>query len=105
MSSALGAAFLSHSGLPTHWLDARDCLAAVALPNQNERTRLLSAMVEAKPNPALNARLAVLSEVFLTQGFIAREAKGRTAQLGRGGSDTPAAYFGPLVQADRKRLG
>ena len=39
MSCALGAAFLSHSGLPTQWLDARDCLAAVALPNQNERTR------------------------------------------------------------------
>src|SRR6185312_12390700 len=53
MSSALGAAFLSHSGLPTQWLDARECLAAVALPNQNERTRLLSAMVEAKPDPAL----------------------------------------------------
>ncbi|WP_447738105.1 bifunctional aspartate kinase/diaminopimelate decarboxylase [Rhodanobacter soli] len=104
MSSALGAAFLSHSGLPTQWLDARDCLAAVALPNQNERTRLLSAMVEAKPDPALNARLAALGDVFITQGFIARETHGRTVLLGRGGSDTSAAYFGALLKAQRVEI-
>src|SRR6185312_15173597 len=104
MSSALGAAFLCHSGLPTQWLDARECLSAVALPNQNERTRLLSAMVEAKPDPALNARLAALGEVFITQGFIARESKGRTVLLGRGGSDTSAAYFGALLKAQRVEI-
>ncbi|WP_108472815.1 bifunctional aspartate kinase/diaminopimelate decarboxylase [Rhodanobacter thiooxydans] len=104
MSSALGAAFLSHSGLPTQWLDARECLAAVALPSQNERTRLLSAMVEAKPDPALNARLAALGEVFITQGFIAREQHGRTVLLGRGGSDTSAAYFGALLKAQRVEI-
>jgi bifunctional diaminopimelate decarboxylase / aspartate kinase len=104
MSSALGAAFLSHSGLPTQWLDARDCLMAVALPNQNERTRLLSAMVEAKPDPALNARLAALGDVFITQGFIAREQHGRTVLLGRGGSDTSAAYFGALLKAARVEI-
>ncbi|MHB1059525.1 MAG: bifunctional aspartate kinase/diaminopimelate decarboxylase [Rhodanobacter sp.] len=104
MSSALGAAFLSHSGLPTQWLDARECLSAVALPNQNERTRLLSAMVEAKPDPALNARLAALGDVFITQGFIAREGRGRTVLLGRGGSDTSAAYFGALLKAARVEI-
>lgn len=104
MSSALGAAFLSHSGLSTQWLDARDCLAAVALPNQNERTRLLSSMVEAKPDPALNARLAAFGDVFITQGFIARESKGRTVLLGRGGSDTSAAYFGALLKAQRVEI-
>ena len=41
MSSALGSAFLTHGGLTTEWVDARECLAAVALPNQNERTKLL----------------------------------------------------------------
>lgn len=104
MSSALGAAFLSHSGLPTQWLDARDCLAAIALPNQNERTRLLSAMVECKADPALNARLAALGDVFITQGFIARESRGRTVLLGRGGSDTSAAYFGALLKAQRVEI-
>ncbi|MFC5526720.1 bifunctional aspartate kinase/diaminopimelate decarboxylase [Rhodanobacter ginsengisoli] len=109
MSSALGAAFLSHSGLPTEWLDARDCLTAVALPNQNERTRLLSSMVDSRPDPQLAARLAGQGEVFITQGFIAREAgsdarAGRTVLLGRGGSDTSAAYFGALLKAQRVEI-
>ena len=104
MSSALGASFLSHAGLPTQWVDARECLAAVALPNQNERTKLLSAMVEARPDPALNARLAQRGEVFITQGFIARESQGRTVLLGRGGSDTSASYFGALLKAQRVEI-
>ncbi len=104
MSSALGAAFLSHSGLSTRWVDARDCLSAIALPNQNERTKLLSAMVEAKPDPALNTRLAALGDVFITQGFIARESQGRTVLLGRGGSDTSASYFGALLKAQRVEI-
>ncbi|WP_343214298.1 bifunctional aspartate kinase/diaminopimelate decarboxylase [Dyella sp. ASV21] len=104
MSSALGAAFLSHSGLPTQWVDARDCLKAIALPNQNERTKLLSAMVETKPDPALNARLAAQGNVFITQGFIAREELGRTVLLGRGGSDTSASYFGALLKAQRVEI-
>jgi diaminopimelate decarboxylase/aspartate kinase len=104
MSSALGAAFLSHSGLPTQWLDARDCLAAIALPNQNERTRLLSSMVDSRPDPLLAARLATQGEVFITQGFIARESQGRTVLLGRGGSDTSASYFGALLKAQRVEI-
>ena len=109
MSSALGAAFLSHSGVPTQWVDARECLSAIALPNQNERTRLLSAMVDAKPDPTLNARLAAQGEVFISQGFIAREADGegsrrRTVLLGRGGSDTSASYFGSLLKAQRVEI-
>jgi diaminopimelate decarboxylase/aspartate kinase len=106
LSSTLGAAFLSATGVTTQWLDARECLTAIALPNQNERTRLLSAMVEAKPDPVLTARLAGLGDVFITQGFIAREGRddgiaGRTVLLGRGGSDTSAAYLGALLKAQR----
>jgi len=105
MSSALGAAFLTHSGLPTQWLDARECLTAVALPNQNERTRLLSSMVDSRHDPVLTARLAEQGEVFITQGFIAREPdNGRTVLLGRGGSDTSAAYFGALLKAQRVEI-
>ncbi|HEX7815316.1 bifunctional aspartate kinase/diaminopimelate decarboxylase [Dyella sp.] len=104
MSSALGSAFLTHGGLTTEWVDARECLAAVALPNQNERTKLLSAMVEARPDAAIAARLAMRGEVFITQGFIAREAQGRTVLLGRGGSDTSASYFGALLRAQRVEI-
>ncbi|HET8898653.1 MAG TPA: bifunctional aspartate kinase/diaminopimelate decarboxylase [Rhodanobacteraceae bacterium] len=101
LSSALGAAFLSANGLPTAWVDSRECLAAIALPNQNLRTRLLSAMVGAQPDAALAARLAGQGEVLIAQGFIARDAEGRTVLLGRGGSDTSAAYFGALLRAQR----
>ena len=104
LSSALGAAFLARCGVPTQWLDARECLGAVALPNQNERTRLLSAMVRATPDAALASRLAALGEVFITQGFIARDGEGRTVLLGRGGSDTSAACFGALLQARRVEI-
>jgi bifunctional diaminopimelate decarboxylase / aspartate kinase len=104
MSSALGAAYLSASGLPTRWLDARECLAAMALPNQNERMRMLSATVAARPDPSLAQRLAAQGEVFITQGFIARDGHGQTVLLGRGGSDTSAAYFGALLQAARVEI-
>ncbi|MEO5812506.1 MAG: bifunctional aspartate kinase/diaminopimelate decarboxylase [Rhodanobacter sp.] len=104
LSSALGAAFLCHAGVPTQWLDAREYLDAIAPPNQNERTRMLSATVEAKPNPVLAARLAAQGEVFITQGFIARNASGQTVLLGRGGSDTSAACFGALLKAQRVEI-
>src|SRR6185312_1938021 len=43
-------------------------------------------------------------EVFITQGFIARNASGGTVLLGRGGSDTSAAYFGALLRASRVEI-
>ena len=47
----------------------------------------------------MRADLEELGGVVLTQGFIARNAWGETVLLGRGGSDTSAAYF-----ADTERL-
>ncbi|MGH8163955.1 MAG: aspartate kinase, partial [Rhodanobacteraceae bacterium] len=41
---------------------------------------------------------------FITQGFIARDANGNTVLLGRGGSDTSAAYFGALLRAQRVEI-
>ncbi len=104
MSSALGAAFLTHSGLPTQWLDARECLTSLVLPNQNARTRYLSATVHARHDPALAHRLASQGDVFITQGFIARDEAGASVLLGRGGSDTSAAYFGALLKALRVEI-
>jgi diaminopimelate decarboxylase/aspartate kinase len=103
MSSTLGAAFLSEVGagaLATRWLDAREHLCAEALPNQNLWGRYLSASVAAAPDPALARALAARGDVFLTQGFIARNAAGETVVLGRGGSDTSAGCFGALLKAE-----
>jgi len=104
LSSTLGAAFLNRRGLRTRWLDAREYLGATVLPNQNARTRMLSATVAVKPDPALAARVAALGEAFITQGFIARDPQGRTVLLGRGGSDTSAACFGALLGAQRVEI-
>jgi diaminopimelate decarboxylase/aspartate kinase len=66
-------------------------------------------MVDAQPDAALSARLAANGDVFITQGFIAREpvlegGGGRTVLLGRGGSDTSASYFGALLKALRVEI-
>ena len=102
MSSALGAQFLASGldGLAAAWLDARDFLRAEALPNQTAWGRYLSATVPVAPDAGVATALAGQGEVFITQGFIARNADGETVLLGRGGSDTSAGYFGALLKAE-----
>jgi diaminopimelate decarboxylase/aspartate kinase len=104
LSSSLGAAFMSAHGLPTVWMDSREALLARDLPFLNERARALSAQVQADPDPGFAASLAARGEVFITQGFIARNAGGQTVLLGRGGSDTSAAYLGALLRAARVEI-
>ena len=99
MSSTLGAAFLTAQGLPARWLDAREHLLAQPLPNQGAWARHLSATVPAAPDAAFAEALAMRGDVFITQGFIARDADGGTVLLGRGGSDTSAGYFGAMLKA------
>jgi diaminopimelate decarboxylase/aspartate kinase len=104
LSSSIGAAFMTANGLPTEWLDARDVLLARELPFLNERARVLSAQVQAEPDVAFAAQMAARGEVFISQGFIARNAEGETVLLGRGGSDTSAAYMGALLRAARVEI-
>ena len=104
LSSAMGAAFLTSAGLLTAWVDSRDYLHSIRLPNQNERTRVLSAPVDPRPDCELSARLAAQGDVLIAQGFIARDENGRCVLLGRGGSDTSATCFGAIVQAERVEI-
>ena len=100
MSSTLGVAFLGARGLDARWLDAREHLLAQPLANQGAWARTLSATVPAAPDPAFAASLAERGGAFITQGFIARDADGRSVLLGRGGSDTSAGYFGAMLRAE-----
>ena len=100
LSSTLGALYLNAGGLTTRWIDSRDHFRCSALPNQSEWGRWLSASVDVEPDPAAAAALAARGDVFIAQGFIARQADGATAILGRGGSDTSASYFGALLRAE-----
>lgn len=105
LSSTLGAAYLHAQGLDFGWCDARDWLDAVALPNQNAWSTRLSVSCRRAPGDGFHERFgAQPARMLLTQGFIARHADGGTAILGRGGSDTSAAYFGALLGAQRVEI-
>jgi bifunctional diaminopimelate decarboxylase / aspartate kinase len=104
MSSSLGAHYLAAQGLEAEWLDAREWLVAEDLPHQSDWARWLSVNCQTPANATMQAALARRSPVLITQGFIAKNREGRTAILGRGGSDTSAAYFGALLAADRVEI-
>ena len=99
MSTTLGAAYLQSQGLPVAWQDARELLDSRTLPGALERRLYLAAECADAPSPALQENLSRLEPVVLTQGFIARNARGDTVLLGRGGSDTSAAYFAARLEA------
>jgi len=100
MSTRLGAAFLKAEGLECAWIDARACLAT--LPGKDAHRAFLSATCDSTPDMGLQERLGALEAVvLLTQGFIASTSEGETALLGRGGSDTSAAYLAAKLEAVR----
>ncbi|HVT58749.1 MAG TPA: bifunctional aspartate kinase/diaminopimelate decarboxylase [Thermoanaerobaculia bacterium] len=102
MSTRLGAAYLNARGIPTAWLDARTALAARAEPQAHLARAYLAASCADDRDEPLRARLAAEpAAAVLTQGFIARNGAGETVLLGRGGSDTSAAYFAARLGAVR----
>ena len=96
MASRLGLACLQAEGLEPQALDARAALTA--LHDGHEPRDYLSNACGDDPDPALAAQLDGAA-LAVTQGFIARNARGETVLLGRGGSDTSAAYFAAKLQA------
>ena len=105
LSSTLGVAYLRTQGLDVGWTDSRDWLSARALPHQNGWSRWLSASCDYAGDAALRARFTAAGPALrIAQGFIARAPEGGTAILGRGGSDTSAAYFGALLGARRVEI-
>lgn len=105
LSSTIGVAYLRTQGRDIGWCDARDWLDAVSLPNASAWAQRLSVNCRCTPDAALQERFAQQpTELLVTQGFIARHADGGTAILGRGGSDTSAAYFGALLGAKRTEI-
>lgn len=105
LSSTLGAAYLRASGLDFGWMDARQWLQANALPNQSEWSQRLSVTCSTSPSEDWSRAFREQpARMLLTQGFIARHADGGTTVLGRGGSDTSAAYFGALLNAQRVEI-
>jgi diaminopimelate decarboxylase/aspartate kinase len=104
MATHLGAEYLRTEELPVELLDARDILTSVSGGGGQRPLDYLSARCEATADPKLQARLDGLGKVIVTQGFIARNEWGETVLLGRGGSDTSAAYFAARLQARRLEI-
>ena len=105
LSSTLGAAYLRASGLDFGWMDARQWLQAALLPNQSPWAQRLSVSCATAASDGWSAGFRQQpTRMLLTQGFIARHEDGGTAVLGRGGSDTSAAYFGALLNASRVEI-
>lgn len=107
MSTRLGCAWLAAQGTEARWLDARSLLRSTldspASSTATEGQRFLSA--EVHPAPSAEARAALPEcPVVLTQGFIAADDQGETVVLGRGGSDTSAAYLAVLIAAERVEI-
>ena len=103
-ATRLGAAFLESRGLPVHWSDARQLLTSTQSNAQTARSRWLSARCGFDADSGLQDRLSERGGVVLTQGFIANNSDGETVLLGRGGSDTSAAYFAARLQARRLEI-
>ncbi len=104
MSTTLGAAYLQAASIPVDWVDARELLTSTSR-NIAPRTRdYLTATCDYESDPELQQRLSDIGKVILTQGFIARNRARETVLLGRGGSDTSAAYFAAKLQACRLEI-
>ncbi len=104
MATRLGAAYLESIGIDIHWQDAREILTSETRANRSVTQSYLSATCDYDADPDLATELSSRGKVILTQGFIARNAQGETVLLGRGGSDTSAAYFAAKLQARRLEI-
>jgi diaminopimelate decarboxylase/aspartate kinase len=103
MATRIGAGYLQQNGLPVEWRDARELLTSVSTGGRRSQD-YLSAKCKADPDHSMQEILAQGRNVVLTQGFIARNEWGETVLLGRGGSDTSAAYFAARLQARRLEI-
>lgn len=102
LSTHLGAAWLEAQGIAIRRVDARRLLDAQPDHDRPIEARFLSATCAHGENPGLQRRLQQVGEpVVLTQGFIVRGPDRGTALLGRGGSDTSAAYLAAGLGAER----
>ncbi len=99
MATRLGAAYLQDRGIAATWIDAREVLVSEERSEDNEQARYLSASCDFAPDARLIADFNRQAGVLITQGFIARNLQGEGVLLGRGGSDTSAAYFAAKLAA------
>jgi len=100
LSSMIGQQALLAAGLDSTWQDARNLLSAAP----GSSADLMSVRCDDHADPELETKLAETGPVHITQGFIAAGPAGKTCLLGRGGSDTSAAYLAARLSAARLEI-
>jgi aspartate kinase len=94
VSSIIVHHYLLQIGVPSHWLDARTCIATDTNYREGKVDwHKTTAQVSALPK-------ILESKIILTQGFIGRSDDGFTTTLGREGSDFSAAIFASALNAE-----
>jgi diaminopimelate decarboxylase/aspartate kinase len=105
MSTSIGSAYLNSVGLKSSWLDARSILQSKTSRRTTISQTYLSAVCDYEYNDeSLSTVERLESDVVVTQGFIAKSSEGSTVLLGRGGSDTSAAYIASKIGAKRLEI-
>ena len=93
ISSIIVHHYLLSQASPSHWLDARTCIATDRTFREGkiDWTRTEGNMANLPP--------ILAGHVVITQGFIGRSSDGLTLTLGREGSDFSAAIFASCLHA------
>lgn len=104
LASYLGAAYLNKVGVTCAWTDARSLLTSRTERYGDAHSQYLAASCSYEPDPVLSERLLAGGAVILTQGYVAANGHGETVVLGRGGSDTSAAYLAAKLAARRLEI-
>lgn len=92
VSTTIIAEYLKFIGLPSHWLDTRQC---VKTDNYYRDANLDWEATQKAIQSQVNKK-----QLIVTQGFIGSDANNFTTTLGREGSDYSAAIFAYALDAD-----
>lgn len=100
LSSRLGEAWLAMGPHPAAWVDVREALDVVPEPDPDSKRAWMTARCHAGRSNELAVAWGAVGPVLITQGYVARAPDGRTALLGRSGSDTSAALLATRLGAE-----
>ncbi|QJW92443.1 aspartate kinase [Spirosoma taeanense] len=92
LSTQIVAAYLTQTGVPTRWVDARQLIRTDSTFREGQ--------VDWSETSQRIAKAVTPDAVTITQGFIGQTADGRTTTLGREGSDYTAAIFAHCSDAE-----
>ncbi|MFK7825095.1 MAG: bifunctional aspartate kinase/diaminopimelate decarboxylase [Oligoflexales bacterium] len=105
MLSKIAYKWLQSQDLNIGFVDIREHLKTLDQEGISDYQHYLSAVCDFRPDANFQKFLAEEShQAFITQGYIASDGQGETVVLGRGGSDTSAAYIGAKLTAEQVEI-